>query len=89
MELVCLDDVHAIAGDENWEQALFDLFNRVRDCGNTLFVSGKNSRNGQNSVLMTEPAMALLQKPSRLVQQYRYFTVPNSDPPPVETLGTL
>ena len=39
MELVCLDDVDAIAGDENWEQALFDLFNRVRDCGNTLFVS--------------------------------------------------
>ncbi len=36
---------------------------------------------GQNSVLMTEPAMALLQKPSRLVQQYRYFTVPNSEPP--------
>ena len=36
---------------------------------------------GQNSVLATGPAMALLQKPSRLVQQYRYFTVPNSDPP--------
>jgi hypothetical protein len=36
---------------------------------------------GQNSVLETEPARALLQKPSRLVQQYRYFTVPNSEPP--------
>ena len=36
---------------------------------------------GQNSVLTTGPAMALLQKPSRLVQQYRYFTVPNSEPP--------
>jgi len=36
---------------------------------------------GQNSVLETEPARALLQKPSRLVQQYRYFTVPDSEPP--------
>ena len=36
---------------------------------------------GQNSVLATEPARALLQKPSRLVQQYRYFTVPGSEPP--------
>jgi len=36
---------------------------------------------GEASVLQTEPAQALLQKPSRLVQQYRYFTVPNSQPP--------
>jgi len=36
---------------------------------------------GQDSVLTTGPAMALLQKPSRLVQQYRYFTVPDSEPP--------
>ncbi len=39
MELVCLDDVHAIAGNGGWERALFDLFNRVRDRGNTLLVS--------------------------------------------------
>jgi DnaA family protein len=39
MELVCLDDVQAVAGDESWERALFDLFNRVRDTGNTLIVS--------------------------------------------------
>lgn len=36
---------------------------------------------GQDSVLTTGPAMALLQKPARLVQQYRYFTVPDSEPP--------
>ena len=39
MALVCLDDVHAIAGHENWERALFDLFNRLRDSGSTLLVS--------------------------------------------------
>ncbi|MGB5438851.1 MAG: DUF2066 domain-containing protein [Gammaproteobacteria bacterium] len=36
---------------------------------------------GDASVLQTEPAQVLLQKPSRLVQQYRYFTVPGSQPP--------
>ena len=36
---------------------------------------------GQDSVLQTQPAQALLQKPSRLVQHYRYFTVPDSQPP--------
>ena len=41
MELVCLDDVHAVAGNENWERALFDLFNRVRDTGSTLIVSAE------------------------------------------------
>jgi len=29
--LVCLDDVQNISGDDRWEEALFDLFNRVRE----------------------------------------------------------
>ena len=37
--LVCLDDVHAIAGLELWEHALFDLFNRLRASGSTLLVA--------------------------------------------------
>ncbi len=40
MQLVCLDDVQAIAADAAWEHALFDLFNRVREAGHTLLVSG-------------------------------------------------
>jgi hypothetical protein len=36
---------------------------------------------GQASVLESGPAQALLASPSRLVQQYRYFTVPDSEPP--------
>jgi DnaA family protein len=39
LELVCLDDVDAIAGEPQWEHALFDLFNRVRDAGRTLLVT--------------------------------------------------
>jgi DnaA family protein len=40
MHLVCLDDVQAIAGNEAWEHAVFDLFNRVRAAGATLLVAG-------------------------------------------------
>ena len=31
LDLVAVDDVQAIAGDREWEQALFALFNRCRD----------------------------------------------------------
>jgi hypothetical protein len=36
---------------------------------------------GQHAVLATEPAMAMLKDPAQQVQQYRYFTVPESEPP--------
>lgn len=38
-ELVCLDDIDAIAGQADWEQGLFDFFNRLRDIGHTLLVT--------------------------------------------------
>jgi DnaA family protein len=31
LALICLDDVHAVAGHAEWERALFHLYNRVRD----------------------------------------------------------
>jgi DnaA family protein len=39
--LVCLDDVEAIAGRSDWEQALFHLYNRVRDGGGRMIASGQ------------------------------------------------
>lgn len=39
MALVCLDDVQALVGQPEWEQALFNLFNRVRDSGGRLLVA--------------------------------------------------
>ncbi len=39
MQLVCLDDVHAVAGEPAWEEALFHLFNRIRERGGRLAVS--------------------------------------------------
>jgi DnaA family protein len=39
VDLVCLDNVQQIAGESNWEQALFNLFNRLRDNHRSLLVS--------------------------------------------------
>ena len=39
LDLVCLDDVHAIAGMPQWERALFHLFNRLRDAGVPLLIT--------------------------------------------------
>lgn len=30
MDIICIDDIDAIAGQKDWEEALFHLFNRVR-----------------------------------------------------------
>jgi len=43
MDLICLDDIEAIANDTNWQQALFHLYNRIRDNNKLLIVSSKQS----------------------------------------------
>jgi DnaA family protein len=40
LDLVCLDDVHAIAGQVAWEEGVFHLFNRLREAGGGLLASG-------------------------------------------------
>lgn len=42
-ELVCLDDLDAIAGKADWEEALFHLFNRLRDAGRRLLLAASAS----------------------------------------------
>jgi DnaA family protein len=42
-ELVCLDNVEAIAGHADWEQALFNFFNQHRDLGHKLIVSSRTA----------------------------------------------
>jgi DnaA family protein len=39
LDLVCLDNVQTIAGKADWEQALFGLFNRLRDTGRRLLAT--------------------------------------------------
>ena len=41
LDLICIDDVSAIAGHDVWEQGLFDLFNRVRQRGGTLLIAAE------------------------------------------------
>jgi DnaA family protein len=38
-ELICLDDLDAVAGNPAWESALFDLCNQVLDADRCLIVS--------------------------------------------------
>ncbi|TWH64749.1 regulatory inactivation of DnaA Hda protein [Azomonas agilis] len=42
-DLVCLDNLDAVAGDPQWELALFHLFNRLRDAGRRLLLSASLS----------------------------------------------
>lgn len=39
IEMVCIDDLDRIAGNEPWEHAFFSFFNRFRDQGHRLLVS--------------------------------------------------
>jgi DnaA family protein len=43
MELICLDDIHAIAGNRTWEEALFHLFNRAKEQGTNLIITSDSS----------------------------------------------
>mgnify|MGYP001818541654 FL=1 len=40
LDLICIDDVTVLAGEDDWERGLFDLFNRVRQSGGTLLIAG-------------------------------------------------
>lgn len=41
LPLVCIDDIDQIAGQRDWEEALFDLYNRVIETGQTcLLITG-------------------------------------------------
>ncbi len=43
IDFICLDDIQLIAGNQLWEQAIFDLYNRVLEQSNSLLISGDQS----------------------------------------------
>lgn len=43
LQLVCLDDLDAIAGIEAWERGLFHFFNRARECECRLLLSARGA----------------------------------------------
>lgn len=45
LELICIDDLHAVAAQTAWETALFNLFNRVRENGGRLVISARQAPN--------------------------------------------
>lgn len=51
VELVCLDNIDAIAGDKQWEHTCFYLFNQLRDRGHRLVASASCPVNALNLTL--------------------------------------
>lgn len=49
--LVCIDDIDSIAGDKEWEEALFYLYNQMKTLGNRLLISGQNNAQNINFLL--------------------------------------
>ena len=41
LDLVCVDDLHVIAGNDRWEEALFHCFNRIREAHGRLLISSR------------------------------------------------
>jgi DnaA-homolog protein len=39
LDLICVDDIHQIAGRFEWEEAFFHAYNRIRDAGKYLIVT--------------------------------------------------
>jgi len=43
INVICLDDIQLLAGNKIWQQAIFDLYNRVLEQNNCLLISGDQS----------------------------------------------
>lgn len=46
MDLICMDDLQCIIGDQEWEESLFAFFNRSREAGVKLLVTADNPPRG-------------------------------------------
>ena len=51
MDLVCLDNVERVLGQLEWEQALFSLYNRLKDGGKRILISAKQGPHQLNITL--------------------------------------
>ena len=79
LNLVCVDDLHVIAGDEVWEEALFHCFNRIREANGSLVVS---SRVRLSSLDLGLPDLA-----SRLAWGLRLPLIPITDEDKLAVMG--
>lgn len=70
-DIICVDDIEAIAGNKAWEEALFHMYNRVRDARKHMVFAGSKP-----------PALSAIQLPdlrSRLGWGLVYHLKPQSD----------
>lgn len=42
LQLICIDDIHLVAGVPGWEEAVFHLFNRVYDAGGRIVITAND-----------------------------------------------
>mgnify|MGYP005986309891 CR=1 FL=1 len=43
IDFICLDDIQLLGGNKLWQQAVFDLYNRVLEQNNSVLISGNQS----------------------------------------------
>ena len=43
LKLICIDDLHMLAGKSQWEEAFFHAYNRIRDAGANLIVTANTA----------------------------------------------
>ncbi len=78
LDLVCVDDLHVIAGNGVWEEALFHCFNRIREAGGRLVISSRERLSALNLKL---PDLA-----SRLAWGLRLPLLPLADSDKIEVI---
>lgn len=52
--LICIDDIDVIAGDTIWEEALFHLYNRIKDGENNLLIISGTSAPSQSLIQLPD-----------------------------------
>ena len=77
--LVCLDDLQAVIGNAEWEVAIFDLINRVRETGRTLLIMSADQSPANLPVQLPDLA-------SRLTWGEVYQLAPLNDKQKIEVL---
>jgi len=63
-DLICLDDVHAVAGKEKWERGILDLYEQASARGGNMIVAGRQS--------LEKMPLSLADLKSRLASELAY-----------------
>jgi DnaA family protein len=79
VNLICLDDIEAIAGIPAWEEAVFCLFNQIRDTPTARLIIGASNPPKQTRILLADLV-------SRLTWGLTFQLLPLSDQQIVEAL---